>query len=137
MSHFHAVVWLDHRNAHVFHVTANEAEEIEVAAAPPVHVAEHFKHLHHRAGDRDGKRAPEDQHYYQAVVDALAGAQEWLIVGPATAKLELVKHIHRHCPQMVDRVIGIESVDHPTDGQLLAHARAYFRAADRMRPQLH
>ena len=35
----------------------------------------------------------------------------------------------------VGRVVGVESADHPTDGVLLDHARRYFLAADRMRPQ--
>lgn len=34
---------------------------------------------------------------------------------------------------MADKVIGVETVDHPTDGQVLAYARRYFRAADQMR----
>jgi hypothetical protein len=29
----------------------------------------------------------------------------------------------------------VEALDHPTDGELVAHARQYFRAADRMAPQ--
>lgn len=135
MSHFHAVVWLDHRNAHVFHVNSNVADEIDVVAAPPLHAAEHGKHLHHHAGDQDGKRAPEDQAYYHAVVAALGDAREWLVVGPGSAKLELVKHIHHHDTALSDRLIGVETVDHPTDKQLLAYARTYFRAADRLRPQ--
>ena len=28
--------------------------------------------------------------------------------------------------------MGVESVDHPTDGQLVAYARKYFVAKDRM-----
>jgi hypothetical protein len=31
------------------------------------------------------------------------------------------------------KIVGVETVDHPTDGQLVAHARRYFHAADRMR----
>jgi hypothetical protein len=34
---------------------------------------------------------------------------------------------------MSARVVGVETVDHPSDGQLLAHARQYFQAADQMR----
>jgi hypothetical protein len=29
----------------------------------------------------------------------------------------------------------VETVDHPSDGQLVAFARKYFKAADRMLPQ--
>ena len=62
----------------------------------------------------------------------MKGAQEILVVGPAQAKLQLVKHIHSHDPAMSDKVIGAESVDHPSDGQLVAYARKYFVAKDRM-----
>jgi hypothetical protein len=32
-------------------------------------------------------------------------------------------------------IVGVETVDHPSDGQLVAHARHYFNAEDRMRTQ--
>jgi hypothetical protein len=57
------------------------------------------------------------------------------VVGPAQAKLLLIKHIHAHDHALVDKIIGVETVDHPTDGQLVAYARKYFAAADRMRSQ--
>jgi stalled ribosome rescue protein Dom34 len=121
MSHYHAVVWIDHREAHV------------------MHPAKPHQHLHNKRGaDKGGAvgdgRAPEDQNFYHEVVEALKGAQEILIVGPASAKLNLVKHIHRHDQQMVDKVVGVESADHPSDAQLVVYARKYFVAADRMRP---
>ena len=98
-----------------------------------------FIELHNKRGaDKGGAvgdgRAPEDQNFYHEVVEALKGAQEILIVGPASAKLNLVKHIHRHDQQMVDKVVGVESADHPSDAQLVVYARKYFVAADRMRP---
>lgn len=79
-------------------------------------------------------RAPEDAQYYHEIVEALKGAQEILIVGPASAKLNLIKHIHSHDAQMADKVIGVETVDHPTDAQLVSYARKYFEKADRMLP---
>jgi hypothetical protein len=35
----------------------------------------------------------------------------------------------------MSRIKGIETVDHPTDGELVAHARTYFKAEDLMTPQ--
>jgi hypothetical protein len=32
-------------------------------------------------------------------------------------------------------IAGVETVDHPSDGQLVAFARHYFKAEDRMLPQ--
>lgn len=129
MHHYHAVVWLDHREARIFFFDRHDAVEVDVTTTHP------HAHLHHRAGSLSGKRTPEDQAYFHHIVDALKPATEWLIMGPGSAKLELLKHIHSHDHQLSDRVVGVETADHPTDKQIVAHARTYFLAADRMRPQ--
>ena len=54
------------------------------------------------------------------------------MVGPAQAKLQLIKHMHAHDPAVAGKVIGVETVDHPSDGQLVAYARKYFLARDQM-----
>ena len=59
--------------------------------------------------------------------------EEILVVGPSTAKLGLIRYLHKHAHELEPRVVGVESVDHPTDGQLVAYARKYFRKVDRMR----
>jgi stalled ribosome rescue protein Dom34 len=129
MQHHHAVVWLDHREARIFFFNRDSVDGIDVATRSPNH------HLHHRKGSIAGKRSPEDQHFFHEIVEALRPAAEWLIMGPGSAKLELVKHVHKHDDALVDRVIGVETADHPSDKQVVAHARTYFKAADRMLPQ--
>jgi len=69
------------------------------------------------------------------VVELLQGAHEILVVGPGSAKLELIRHIHKHDHVMEPKVMGVETVDHPSDGQLVAYARKYFKARDRMLDQ--
>ena len=129
MSHYHATVWLDHKEAHVMHISPNDVEKSVLRPA-----GEHV-HVHSRRGTLGDGRQAEDQDYYHAIVEALKGAQEVLVVGPANAKLQLIKHIHAHDHDMVDKIIGVETVDHPSDGQLVAYARKYFAAADQMRSQ--
>ena len=128
MSHYHAVVWLDHSEAHVMHISLDDVEKSIVQPAKP------HNHLHSKSGTLGSGRQVEDTSYYHAVVEALKGAQEILVVGPAQAKLQLIKHIHAHDPAMVDKIIGVETIDHPSDGQLVAYARKYFIAKDRMLP---
>ncbi|MEQ1576901.1 MAG: translational machinery protein [Hyphomicrobium sp.] len=127
--HYHAAVWLDHREARIFFFNRYAVGEVDLATHNPHH------HLHHKKGDIAGKRAPEDRHFLHEIVEALSPAKEWLIMGPGSAKLELVKHIQKHDASLSDRVIGVETADHPTDKQIVAHARTYFKAADAMRPQ--
>ena len=129
MSHYHAVVWLDHNEAHVMHISPADVEKSIVHPANPP------RHLQRKRGSVSGSRQPEDQNYYHEVVGALSGAAEILIVGPGQAKLELIKHIHSHDPEVSKKVIGVETVDHPSDAQLVSFARKYFVAKDRMLSQ--
>ena len=127
MSFNHAVVWLDHSEAHVLHFDADAAEGEKIRA--------HSKHRqqHTKSGIPGSGHAPEDQAYCHDVAHAVADAGEILIVGPSSAKLALMKHMQKHDPAVADKVVGIETVDHPSDGQLLAYARHYFVKVDRMR----
>ena len=126
MSFNHAVVWLDHSEAHVMHFNSEAAESEKIRARS--------KHkLHTKSGVPGSGHSPEDQKYYHEVAHAVADALEILIVGPSTAKLALMKHMQKHDHAIAEKVVGIESVDHPSDGQLLAYARHYFDRVDRMR----
>ncbi|ANT49967.1 hypothetical protein [Mesorhizobium amorphae] len=124
----HAVAWLDHREAKVFFFDREQTEGVRLATALTHH------QTHNKAGTIDGKRAQENQAFYNDIVGALQPAKEWLIVGPGSAKEELVKHIRSHHPRLEERIVGVEPADHPTEPQIVAHARKFFRAADRMLP---
>jgi stalled ribosome rescue protein Dom34 len=123
----HAVVWLDHRAAKVFFLDRDDAHELKISATNPV------DQVHKHAGTREGGRIEMDVDLMNNIVKALEPAAEWLITGPGSAKDELAKHVKNHHHVLASRIIGVESADHPTDGQIVALARRYFRAADRMR----
>jgi len=126
MTHVHAVAWIDHDEAHIIHFNAEQSEALTV------HSRHRKGHLHHKSGQLGDGREPEDHRFYQAASDALAGAEKILIVGPANAKAELEKHMKLHAKDLASRIVGIETVDHPTDGQIVKLARKYFDAADRL-----
>lgn len=125
----HVAVWIDHDGAKIYAIARE-------GTAAEWHVRPHDKpqHLHHKAGLGDSGKAKPDQHYFHAVADAVKDAGEILIVGPGTAKTELMSHLERHDPLVAKKVVGVEPMDHPTDGQLVAMARKIFTAADRIRP---
>ena len=74
-----------------------------------------------------------DRDYFDHIIDALRGTNEWLLVGPGAAKDQLLHHVAAHVAWLKEKLVGVEAMDHPTDGELLAHARRFFKAADRMR----
>ena len=126
MSHYHAIVWLDHLEARIFHFTAADADRIVVNSHSP------DRHLHHRAGSRTGNRTPDDHDFFEAIRGALQGAQEWLIVGPGLAKTAFVGYIHsKHRTDSV-RIVHVEALDHPTDAELLRLARKRAPQIDRV-----
>jgi stalled ribosome rescue protein Dom34 len=123
----HTIVWLDHQEAHIFHVQPDTFSETSVRAS--------VRHLHrHPKGATEHTSHPDDaKHFFDDVSHALEGAQEILVVGPGTAKLHFLKHVHKHQPGLESKIFGVETVDHPSDKQLVAYAKHYFAAADRMR----
>jgi stalled ribosome rescue protein Dom34 len=127
--HYHAVIWIDHREARVFHFSPTDVERLVVHPEHPT------KHIHHKANCIGSGHAAADHDYLHAVIESVADAGTVLIAGPANAKTELIKHIHQHDPNMMKVVAGVETVDHPSDGALVAYARKYFQTADRMQPQ--
>ena len=123
MSHYHAVVWLDHVEAHVQHFTREAVEKKLVEGKP-------HRHLHTKRNAQASGHAAEDPEFFRKIAEALGDAQEILVVGPANAKIELVKYLDTHVPQLKKKVVAVETVDHPSDGQVLAYARKHFRAFD-------
>lgn len=92
------------------------------------------RHLHSRAGSREGFRAIADHVFLQRVVNDLATAKSFMIMGPANAKTELVKHIHRFDPHLFSRLSAVESAEPMTDPELEAFARDYYANVDRNIP---
>jgi stalled ribosome rescue protein Dom34 len=122
----HAVIWIDHKEARIFHVHAGATEATTVLA--PQH------HLHrHPKGQGEPREHPEDaQRFFGEVAKTLDGADAILIVGPSSAKLEFFRYVHAHNRPLESKVVGVETADHPSDGQIVARARDYFKASDRM-----
>jgi hypothetical protein len=126
MTHFHAVAWIDHSEAHVFQLNEETAERTLV------HASAKHRHIHHRSGTLGSGKAPEDVAYLDSVAQALEGASEILVMGPANEKHVLKKHLDAHHAAIGAKVIAVENADHPSDGEILAYARKFFVAADRM-----
>jgi stalled ribosome rescue protein Dom34 len=118
----HAVVWIDHHEARIIFFNREESDEKIVKPANARH------HLHSKSGT--GARAPEDHAFYETVAKTVGEAtKDFLVAGPANAKTEFVKHLHRHVPRLVEKLAGVETMAKVTDGELLAAARHYFHAS--------
>lgn len=117
MSTFHAVVWLDHQQAHV---VMFDREHVE---AQRIHSRSHHKHQG-KAGDTAA--------FYAEVAQALAGAREVLLTGPGLARNEFRNWGAEHAKSMAAAVVDSIASDHPSDAQLGAMAKQYFKKFDAM-----
>jgi stalled ribosome rescue protein Dom34 len=130
----HAVVWIDHKEARVFHVQPETAGHVqpETIDETTIRSPRHLIHRHPK-GRGEAKEHPEDAtRFFHEIVRLLDGIDAILIVGPSSAKLEFLRYIQDHDQKLHAKVVGVETVDHPTDREIVAYARRYFRGSDRM-----
>lgn len=126
-SHYHAVVWIDHREAKVFHLNATESERELIRSS------HRNQHLHHKANSRGSGHVSLDKHFLEEVSQTLvAPVGAVLIAGPGSAKTELLTYINAHHGDIAKKISGVEALDHPSDAALVALARKFFKADDRM-----
>ena len=84
------------------------------------------EHIHHKANSGDTGQVPIDKGFLRRVDEAVSQAGSILITGPASAKKELAAYVKQDQPGVAARIVGIEAMDHPSDGELLAFARKFF-----------
>ena len=126
MSHYHAVVWIDHQKATAWHFTPTEQEETVVRAK------NQHERVHSGKSTHGGHKSAADHHFFDDVAKALSGAHEILVIGPAQTKQEFAGYLRDKYPQLGNSIVAVENSDHPTDAQVLAFARKHFLALDRM-----
>ena len=105
MSSPHAAVWLNADEAHIYRFGAGEVEKRDV-----------------KAGGDGGVR--DDRAYFEAILAELTEVQGWMIAGPTGPLNDFEKYVRvGHAEELGGKLLGVEVMDHPRDGELLRHAR--------------
>ncbi|MEY4578011.1 MAG: hypothetical protein RL701_2714 [Pseudomonadota bacterium] len=115
-------VWIDHKEARIFHIQQGQTDEVTITAP--------LKNTHHKhpKGTTDVREHPDDaKRFFHEVALSLEGAEQILVVGPSTAKVEFSSYLHKHAAGVEARIVGVETVDHPSDAQIVAYAKKYFQ----------
>jgi len=119
MTTFHAVVFIDHQHAQILQFDAEHVHAEKVKA-----------HTHHTR--QQGSQVRSEHEFFGQVCDALQGIAEVLVTGPRTGLADFRHYAEKHRPQTAHHIVAYETVDHPSDRQLVAMARQYFLRHDRM-----
>jgi stalled ribosome rescue protein Dom34 len=113
MSLPHAVVLIDHHSAQVLQFDAEHVRSQKVKA-----------HTHHTR--QHGSSVRTEHEFFGEVCDALAGIAEVLVTGSHTAQADFRHYVDKHRAALMKHIVAWDTVDHPTEAQLLALARKYF-----------
>ena len=117
MSTFHAVIWMDHEEAHVVMFDREHIEALRIKSRS------HHKH--------QGKTG-DNSTFFADVASALTGCREVLLAGPGMARNQFRDWSNTHQKVLAETIVDSVPADHPTDGQLVAMARQYFKRFDMM-----
>jgi stalled ribosome rescue protein Dom34 len=116
---FHAVVLVDHQHAQVLQFDATQVQAQNLKA-------------HSHPTKQHGSSVRTEHEFFGQVCDALAGIPEVLVTGSHTAQADFRHYVTKHRPALAAHLVGYETVDHPSENQLVALARAFFLKHDRM-----
>lgn len=126
MSHIHGVVWLDHLRASVITFSTGDRDVIDINSNNP------NRQIHRKSGIPGSGHASDDLAFFADVTMSLEDVREVLITGPGTAKTAFESYVNKRHPDLAARIVGVETLDHPSDGELLAYAKKYFKRIDQL-----
>ena len=119
MSLSHAVAYVDHELAQVLQFDSEQVLEQKV-----------HQHLHFSKQHGSGVRTEHE--FFGQVCDALDGIAEVLVVGAHTGLADFRRYLDKHRPITAKHIVGFDVLDHPSEKQMLAHARQHFVKHDQM-----
>jgi len=117
MTTFHAVVWMDHQEAHVLMFDRAHVESQRIKSRS-----------HHKHQGKGHETGP----FYADIARALHGTHEVLLTGPGQARDEFRTWCAAHAAAVAKTIVDSVSSDHPSDAQVVAMARQYFKKFDQM-----
>ncbi len=120
-THSHAVVWVDHRQARIFHVGLTGSDEIVLHSHLPT------QHIHHKANSIGAGHVSEDADFLKSIAQALDDAGQILVLGPSVEKVVLSNYLRENDPKLYARIVAVEPADHPSDREIIAYAKRYFK----------
>jgi len=123
-----AGLWIDHRETFVVFIGDDGEETRRIASNVK-------KRVRFSGGNRSEEGSADDQRdrqlavhlnrYYDEVISSIRDAESILLMGPGEAKGELERRLTNK--GLGGRIVGVETVDKMTPGQIAAKVRQHFR----------
>ncbi len=114
------IVFLDQEHAKLFELLPDGVE---------AHKLQRQEIRHHSGVEKSQTAHKDGSKFFHEVATHLGKADQVLLVGPGLAKKSFQTHLEKHHhAELFKKVIGVQTVDHPTDEQLVALAKKFFKA---------
>lgn len=115
------VAWIDSEEAKIFKFQTSGIQKVDLKIKAEEQTAS-------KSGDHHTHQSPK---FFHRIAESLKDATELLVVGPGMAKKHFKSHLEEHKHgQLLSKMVGMENMDHPTDKQIVAEAKKFFRNHD-------
>ncbi len=121
----HCIVWIEHDHAKIFSYSQKSPTKKEIKN-------DHTKNRH--TGHFEQEKKNNLKKYYHEVAKSLNDADEILLIGPGLAKTEFKNHLDYDHEHLAKKVVGIETLDKSTDGEIQNIAKRFFQKYDLFHP---
>lgn len=122
----HAVVWLDHVKATVITYSHGDRHVQTLKSLLPPNKA------HSDRNQSGSGHARDDVAFFDEIARTVERVPEVLIVGPGLAKTAFERHVRDKHPTLASHIVGVETVDHPSAGEIMKFSRHYFQGVDQL-----
>ena len=110
----HAVAWIDHHTAQVLQIDAEQVLDRKVT--------EHVRYTR-----QHGSNVRSEHGFFAEVCNApQAGIESVLVAGSHTAQADFRRDVEKHRPAVAAQIAGWETINHPTEGEIVKMAREFF-----------
>lgn len=112
------VIWIDSEHAKIFNISASGVKK-KLLKRHEVHPngAHHDTHKHNA-----------EEHFFHEVAMGVGDVEELLVFGSGLAKTHFKTHLEKHHHhELFKHLVGVETLDHLSDNQILEAARKFFK----------
>ena len=124
-THHAVVVLLDHMRARLIYL---DDAPVDGGVIETEWSTRQFRVQDRHAAGGSGRPSRDQDDYFKAVADAAGRAERVVLAGGGSAKAEFVLWAHERRHPVATRIHAIQTVDRPSDGELVALAREALHA---------
>lgn len=112
----------------VVYVSTDHVKIMTMGETTPVVLRQHGVKHHQETQGRNHTKAHDDvEHFmHEVAVHLDQEPARLLLVGPAQAKTRLKNHIDKEHPKVAKNIVGVETMDKATDGEIVHFAHKFF-----------